>query len=223
MELKEKTFEGFKEATISKQNKVIHGIAILRSTSKNGRTYSPLALQQVAEMVSGSRAFINHGTRNERDMRDLLGGFQRGRLDGNVVRADLSYLGNHSDLLESIFELPGVCGFSVHCDGHVIRGENRTDIVEEITAFHSADLVASPASTSNLFEALGKNAEDREAITILEETKIKHLFNEMCGLLESQEKPDTSHNAGVDIGVYTAFHPFHGQDSHGFTACSPGR
>jgi hypothetical protein len=166
-----------------KENCIVRGVAILKESSQNcsykkgkGRKYTERALQSTAQLITGAKSYINHATRQEleerggiRDVRDLLGYFENGRIDGGIVRADLHYLESHKKWFSPIVDkMSDKVGNSIHAYGPSSFNEDTLfETVQDIKVLRSADLVTEPGSTSNLFESLRRdNDKDMDMTTI---------------------------------------------------------
>lgn len=168
-----------------KENCIVHGMAILGATSVNcskeykngkGRRYSEQALNSTAKLINGAKSYINHATRQEleerggiRDIRDLLGYFENGRVDNKTVRADFHYHPTHKEWFGWIVEnMADKIGGSIHAFGPSVF--NKTEMIEEvedIRYLQSTDIVTEPGSTTNLFESLRRDKEkDMDMTTI---------------------------------------------------------
>lgn len=150
---------GFREAAV--QGNMITGVAVVTPTSVNGppggRRYTMSARRDGARDINERtvQGFLDHARGEPRSVRDLVGTFARGRVDGDgVVRADFKLLDTpvRPLLLDAAQEQPEALGLSIDAagDAHV---EGDVQIIEALS-LRSVDVVATPASTSGLFEAL---------------------------------------------------------------------
>jgi hypothetical protein len=194
----------FVETSLDKEGCIIHDVAILKSTSTNrafekskGRKYSRTALESVSTLINGAKAYINHATKEEleqregvRDVRDLLGYYENGRLGADdMVRADLYYLDSHRGWLEPLIEkMSDKIGNSIHGYGDIVYDENsKMEIVEDINELASADLVTEPGSTTNLFESL-QNITEGDDVVNYKEVSIDELKSERPDIVEAISK-----------------------------------
>jgi len=190
MELKENYTGGFTQAESDKENRIVRGVAVITAVSANNRIYTEHALQQLAEMVSGSKVFIDLNQRAERSpegrsIRDLLGGLANGRLEEQTVRADFAYVKTYAPLVESLVENPGWAAFSISALGVVRPGrtpETRT-VVEEITRLNSCDIVTEGATCRSLFESLRPESVDGMFLDDIMQIRLD--FDESMGLAQS--------------------------------------
>lgn len=175
----------FSNATLKHdaENCIVYGMSILKNESKNcsykegkGRKYTDRAMLSTAKLIEGAKSYINHATREElanrggiRDIRDLLGYFENGRIDGNIVRADLHYLQSHKNWFGPIVDqMADKVGGSIHAYGPSVFNEStKYETVEDIKVLSSTDIVTEPGSTNNLFESIRRdNENDMDYTTI---------------------------------------------------------
>jgi hypothetical protein len=199
----------FADVKLDKENNKVMDVAILRPSSANctfkegkGRTYTKQALESVAKLIKGAKAYIDHATKSEikerqgvRSIRDLLGYYENGRVDeNNVVRADLEYLANHKEWFEPIVEqMSDKVGKSIHAYGPTyLDKESSMEIVEDISILNSADLVTETGSTLNLFESKEEVQEEDLENTNLTLNELVEKYPEVVSALktvwESEQK-----------------------------------
>lgn len=173
----------FVETKLDKENHIVRNVAILRPTSLNkafkgskGRRYSEMALAQAAEMITGTKAYVNHATKKEleerdgvRNVLDILGYYENGHLDSNnVARGDLNYMANQAVWFEPLVEqMADKIGNSIHALGDIVfDGESKFEVVESLNKLKSVDLVTETGSTINLFESEPPEEEEDEDMEI---------------------------------------------------------
>lgn len=166
----------FKESKIDKENRLIRGVVLLRSSSSNryfqgsvGTKFSEAFLEGVASQATGTKAYIDHKSQAEmaktqgvRSVRDLLGYYESGRMEGGVPKANIKYLAGQSEFVESLLEdMPDKIGLSIVANGDMAY-DRGTKIAEGISCkkLKSVDLVTETGSTVNLFESDNGNEED---------------------------------------------------------------
>lgn len=145
---------------VDAQAGVIHGVKVLGLSSRNGRRYSEQALRQAVPLYEGARVNVNHpkgSATAPRDYRDRLGFLREVRYqDGEGLFADLHFNPKH-DLAERLIwdaeHAPQNVGLSHNVLAR-IEQRGQTPVVTEIHRVLSVDLVADPATTSGLFEAV---------------------------------------------------------------------
>src|SRR6185436_1312940 len=131
--------------------------------SRNGprakRRYSERALKQIAAMAEGLPAYANHVAPDlafkPRDIRDLIGRHRNVRFDATrqAVVSDLHVLEHQAPFVFGLAQgLGDVVGNSLVSRG-LVRMEGDTEVVDEVAAVRSADLVSDPATTKGLFES----------------------------------------------------------------------
>lgn len=151
-----------REAQLDRDRRVIAGTVLITAESVNGehgkRRYAEKALRQIAQMAEGLPAFANHVPKDQafkpRDVKDLIGRHKGVRYDAGRQRvvSDLHVMEHQADWVFALAEdLADVVGNSLVSRG-LVRMEGDTEIVEEILAVRSGDLVSDPGATRGLFE-----------------------------------------------------------------------
>lgn len=143
---------------------VIENTVLITAVSANGagagkRRYSDTALKQIAERAEGLPAYLNHVPSDQafkpRDVKDLIGVHRNIRYfphEGKIT-SDLHVMEHQAPLVFGLAEKLGdVVGNSLVSRG-LVQMEGDTEVVREIAAVRSADLVSDPASTKGLFES----------------------------------------------------------------------
>lgn len=207
-DLVESVFENT-ELRHDKENCIVYGMAILGETSVNcskeykggkGRRYSEQALNSTARLINGAKSYINHATRQEleerggvRDIRDLLGYFENGRVDKKTVRADFHYHPTHKDWFGWIVEnMSDKIGGSIHAFGpSVFDKSTMMENVEDIRYLQSTDIVTEPGSTTNLFESLRRDKEKDMDMTTIKLADLKESRPDLIAEIEKGFKEST--------------------------------
>lgn len=159
-DLQETTVEAaLSEAQVDRDSGIISDVAVLGTTSKNGRRYKRSALREATSLYSGVKVFLDHeeGDPMDRSVRDLVGRLKRPRFANGKVKADLQVLSHEPErsLVTALAtEMSDAIGLSHSARGKVRQAEDGTQVVTEITRVNSVDLVAEPATTSSLFESV---------------------------------------------------------------------
>jgi len=158
---------------INRDAGVITGATMIGATSSNGvggRRYSVAALKKIASMSEGLPGFLNHVAPSEafkpRPVQDIAVRWHNVRFDptNHRVVGDMHVLPHHKELVFGLAEQFGDrIGNSLVSKGSV-RQEANGEVVDDILAVRSADIVSDPASTKGLFE--GKS--DSSSLTILD-------------------------------------------------------
>ena len=104
-------------------------VTVLRQgMSRNGRYFTPQALQDVAQQIDGLKAFADHPSpagdsiHKPRSVRDVVGFYREPRLEGDRVRATLHIFSSADwlwSLVQEAVELgrPDVLGLSIALPG----------------------------------------------------------------------------------------------------------
>lgn len=139
---------------------IIRGVKVLGLQSRNGRRYLEDALRSAVPLYEGAKVNVNHPhpeVSAPRDYRDRLGLLRQVQYrDGEGLFADLYFNPKH-DVAERLIwdaqHAPQNVGLSHNVLAR-IRQEDDTAVVYEIVRVLSVDLVADPATTEGLFEAV---------------------------------------------------------------------
>lgn len=136
-------------------------VTVLRQgLSRNGRYFTPQALQDVAAQLDGLKAFADHpapadtGVHQPRSVRDVVGFYREPRLEGDRVRATLHVFASADWLWSLVQEAvamgrPDVLGLSIDSLASVrTRQQNgkTTQVVENIPVLRSCDVVTRAAA-----------------------------------------------------------------------------
>ena len=149
---------------IDRAGGVIRDTVLINARSVNGkagggRKYSERALRQIAALAEGLPAYANH-VKNPADafkprpIEEMIGKHVNVRYDAtqNRVLSDLQLVPHHRDWVMGLAEtVPGIVGNSLVSKG-LIQMEGNTEVVTDIAALRSGDLVSDPATTKGLFE-----------------------------------------------------------------------
>jgi hypothetical protein len=126
-------------AQIDAEAGVIRGVKILGRVSRNGREYSPQAMQQAARMYEGLAVNLNHAHAAEmpgatpaenrtvqRAVEEGFGWLEAVRLEPEGVFGDLHFLKEHPHaglIIEAARRRPDRFGLSHHALGRVVRAK----------------------------------------------------------------------------------------------------
>jgi len=203
IQISEATISGqFKESTFDPETRTIAGVLILNSTSANryfpgskGTKFSESFLEAVARNIDGKKVYMNHVSMEEldkhhgvRDVKDIIGFYENGRMDNGVPRADIKYLAHQAPIVESLVgEMADKIGLSIVANGEMSY-DKETGIAEaySLKTLHSADLVTEPGSTNNMFES-GNPNEDEEDMD-LKDLTLKELLENRPDMVETIKK-----------------------------------
>ncbi len=146
------------ELRVDREQGVLRGVKLLGLDSRNGRKYSPAALDSAKGLYEGARVNVNHPKGHplaSRDYQDRLGLVRNIALrPGAGLFGDFHFNPKHAlaeQLLWDAQHAPENVGFSHNVQARTVRQGDEM-FVEAILKVHSVDLVADPATTSGLFE-----------------------------------------------------------------------
>ena len=156
MELREQTQVTLE--AIDTEAGVVRGVRILGPESKNGRRYSPAAINAAAKLYEGTPVNVDHSRESaDRPVADAFGWLKSVEVREGAVFGDLHYLRSHPQaplLIEVAQRNPNRLGLSHHAEG-TVRMDGGKTIVETVERVHSVDLVQTPATNAGLFESEG--------------------------------------------------------------------
>jgi hypothetical protein len=149
------------ESRLSKADRMVRDVAIMSGrNSRNNRTYSDRAMDDVVRLSEGAPAFLDHESKADlksrdgvRSVKDLIGKFTGVTRSGDRVRGSLKVLGSMWNFMESIAELGSGAGFSIHSQAAVSVGKDGREVIEQVKRIKSIDLVSTPAMVSGLWES----------------------------------------------------------------------
>jgi hypothetical protein len=158
---------------------ILRGVKLLGLESRNGRRYLPAALRDATSLYEGAKVNVNHPKGHPlaaRDYQDRLGVIHAVQWrDGSGLFGDLHFNPKHQlaeQLLWDALHAPHNVGLSHNVQARTARQGDEL-VVEAILKVQSVDLVADPATTRGLFEAvspagagLPKSSFDWSAVTL---------------------------------------------------------
>ena len=168
----------FTEGRVDQKNRIISGVLIMNATTRNpyfkgskGTKFSESFLNDIVEALDGSKCYLDHVSDEElkknrgvRSVSDLIGIYENAHVHDGLPRADIKYYKHKAELVESLMEHPDQVGLSIVASGKMSYNQS-TKIAEaySLIKLSSVDMVASPGSTSNMFEsASGEKPDDLE-------------------------------------------------------------
>lgn len=188
--------EALSEAQIDRESCIIRNIMVARHRSKNNRLYTDKALDGIARCSEGLNVYLNHESESEfqdhgvRDIKNLSAMLVNARRVGKEVRADMKVLDipTSRDLIFTIAEnKPAGVGMSIDSPVggfSLSRGKNgEEDVVEDITALNSVDIVSSAGMAQSLFESSIKNEDERKVNTVEELKSVNELKEKHPGFV----------------------------------------
>jgi len=167
----ESPFKDVKEANIDANNHTISSVCVFgKRESANGYTYQDAAINSLTRMAHGAKWFLDHPSADEkkardgvRSVRDWGGVFLNPRREGEKVLADLRVRPAYWDLAYDVATMqPAGLGNSINSRVKVFKDDQGKESVVDIDALKSIDLVASAATTSNLFESLSDTTPEED-------------------------------------------------------------
>jgi len=140
-------------------NGVISGVKLLGPVSKNGRVYTKECIANAAGKYESAKVNVNHlrgKAGGPRDYQDRIGSIKNVVVKESGLYGDLHYNPKHAlsdQLAWDAIHAPENVGFSHSVEAMTSRRED-TLYVESIERVLSVDIVADPATTNGIFEAL---------------------------------------------------------------------
>jgi len=179
-------FQEVEESYIDEANHTIRNVCVFGTRhSKNGYDYENPAIDKLAVLTDGAKFFINHPSKSEtkdrdgvRDIRDWAGKFVAPRKEGqDKVFADLNVRPAFWELVRDVAVMkPLGIGNSINSRVKVFKDQAGKEHIVDIDTLKSIDLVASAATTQNLFESHLEDMEmdvEKNIDQILEEKEEK--------------------------------------------------
>ncbi len=177
---------------VDRGRSIVRGVKILGLESKNGRSYSPKALEGAVALYEGAKVNVNHPTGGPlapRDYQDRIGSIRDVSLrSSDGLFCDLHFNTRHALAEQLIWDAehaPESVGFSHNVEARTSRRGDQV-IVEAILKVQSVDLVADPATTRGLFEAqIGGDAASSGCSKVLDEMTVEQLRSLRPDLVEA--------------------------------------
>jgi len=196
----ESPFKDVKEAQIDETTHSIKGVCVFGTRhSKNGYDYEDAAISRLALLTEGAKFFINHPSKSEqkdrdgvRDIRDWAGVYTSPRQEGaDKIFANLEVRPAFWELVRDValMKPPGV-GNSINSRVKIFKDHAGKEHVVDIDILKSIDLVASTATTSNLFESHGGNME----------INVEEIVDQILMEIQEKAQEDMSYQLVRDIG-----------------------
>jgi hypothetical protein len=137
--------------------------------------------------VSTEELNKHHGVR---DVNDILGYYENGRMENGVPKADIRYLAHRAPIVESLVgDMADKIGLSIVANGEMSYDKN-TGIAEaySLKKLHSADLVTETGSTINMFESDNNNKEEEGDFMDYKDLNIQKILENRPDLVEGLKK-----------------------------------
>ena len=189
--------------TGNRENRLEEGVCLLSPTSKNGYEYSGKAMQEACPLYANSPVYLDHAENpTKRSIRELAGRvvnprMQEGKPYGDIKASRGAAGDMFLSLAEDQVEDPEWRGIGM---SHVISGRKSRNgkIVEAIEKVLSVDLVAGPATTTNMRES--------EEVNVLEKLKPilegkKSAVERLKAIYEACEVPFVESDQEVPVGL----------------------
>lgn len=145
---------------INRDAGIVANVKVLGSNSRNGRTYSPKALETAARLYEGVAVNIDHPDRanpgRERGIAERIGILRNATVRSGAVYADLHFIRSHpmaGTIIEAAERFPNSLGLSHNAIGLTAHRDGG-EVVEDIERVRSVDLVGCPATNAGLFESV---------------------------------------------------------------------
>lgn len=163
--LTERIAAPFAGCRVNRESGTISGVLICGTESANGRDYPAAVLRRDHALYEGRPVNCDHGRESTVDRR--LGWFSgvAPGADGRP-RGTLNLLKSHpmfERVMEAAERNPALYGFSHVAMCETRRSREGREVVEAIKSVESIDLVADPATTKGLFEAVGDGSSNQSA------------------------------------------------------------
>jgi hypothetical protein len=160
---------------VDRESGVLYGCKLLGGTSKNGRRYTDRAMREGASRYEGVKVYRNHpvdGKLADRPVQEVVGVVRNARYRDNAIWGDV-HLRKSSPLFAEMVEIAenfhDTFGFSHVAEGSSFMERDGIEVVDEITAVHSVDLVSEAATVSGLFESISDNSSITKLAAALKE------------------------------------------------------
>jgi hypothetical protein len=155
-------YEGQQDRVVDRAKGVIKNVKVLGTKSINGRSYTLEAMRRAIPLYEGVMVNIDHpkpaeGPDGQRSSYDRFGRLVRVHCESDGLYADLEFLTSHAmaaRVCEDAERGLGVFGLSHNAGGAGSRDRNGNLVIQEITHVRHVDLVADPATVTNLFESV---------------------------------------------------------------------
>ena len=196
---------------------VIPNVLLLRSPTRNNRTYTSRAMADFVQLAEGKPVFLDHPNKKQlrdgeiRSVHDLVGsiGSPTIMIGKNEIRGRLHYMQSYAALIESLLATPirGVA-LSLNCGVRQTVEKGQT-IVHEIGEVYSVDLVSCAAGANSLLESHNSELTDsREIFSYSEELLGKKenysSYSQELGLT-SNSKPDSKPDSNLSYAIELGF------------------
>jgi hypothetical protein len=189
-------------ARIDREGGVIYGVRVLGEESANpppkNNSYPRATREKAIGLLEGARVYLNHPPAGEehkaRRYEDGLGTIRGVRETGTGLAGDFHFNPKHpvaAQLLWDAEHAPHNLGFSINARGRV-KSQGGRQVVEELLAVHSVDLVSRGATTRSLYEGLHKGGQAMVTVKqVLEKAYTGAAGREALRILENEVGAET--------------------------------
>lgn len=166
------------------QGHAVRVTVIKGGRSANGYNYDDQALQQIAQLVEGAQAYVDHGDQHQsvRSVRDIIGFYKEARfIPGSPSRVEANlHIMESADWLWSLIKesieigKPDLIGLSIDIFGSAQLNEaTRAQDVTRVHALNSCDIVTRPSAGGSINRILHHQEPDQGGTTKVDEDKDK--------------------------------------------------
>ena len=161
------------------EENVIKNVLVLGPKSKNGRKYTKKCMKDAVGLYENAKVFVNHAE-GPRNAEDRFGNLKNLSIADDGIRGDLEFLGTHplADRVKEDVEKNLSCyGLSHVVDGRAKKTQEGVT-VHSIDTVYSCDIVAQPATTTNLMEEIEMEDVEKVEEEITEATQVAEIMAE---------------------------------------------
>jgi hypothetical protein len=140
---------------------IVYNVKVLGKKSRNGKEYTPSAINDAIRLCEGATSYQNHPTKEELDNGGRFTEKRFGRIRGMFKENGEAYCKQYhfnpkhpyaSQFIWQIQNDPNGIGLSYFGDGEGYIKGNGVKVIENLTQCISVDLVDNPGTTMSLFE-----------------------------------------------------------------------
>src|SRR5262245_10508228 len=146
------------EARFDRDAMIVRNAVLLGPSSLNHRDYPVSTMESAAHKFEGVKAFLNHemDVSKPRRVQDLIGQWKNVHVENGKLRGNLHLIDNaltRGTILPIIESQHHLIRGSVVVSSKQRKAENGRQVIEEILAVRSCDLVAEPGTTRGIYES----------------------------------------------------------------------
>jgi hypothetical protein len=207
---------------VDEERHILKNLCMLSRDSRNGRTYTPQALEDARRLYEGAKCYQDHpdDPTAQRSTSERLGRWRNIRLVGGKVRGDLHYVPSHpyaETLVWAAQHCPENCGISHNIEAEGYEDEDGHFTVSRITEVRSVDVVDDAATNVSLLESIGRTPPEliEDSFPMIPTHKIRNLLKspdvrgerdlrraleDLCDQHEDRDREDEEEGVGSAIG-----------------------